>query len=608
MSSEQDPKLKEIFDILLSAGYFRCRIPSISTFDKLLGGLAWCITLANFDIDIEFSDDMNMGQKIKLSEKVVNCLQKMGCPHEIKPHQIQGLDLKNIFPIVQWLINFVLETKDLRQDFNRSVSIYHGNNFYHQRISSDGLDEIIKKQNLKDRRIAKNSKVENYSFRDPLRVYSTLIEYDDKTAIRTYNRLSTYLAAEDKKKKKEKEVESTYKTIQLGKGNKKDKEEQESALESSLFIPDTSNSESVNPDALEFIEIRRERRGSVSGQNLYNIVVQNRQNIVRSMQQHQEEDEEDMANVLKLENEFFEEQKIGMKKQVEKLQEKENIRQEQLKKIEDSIQAVEKKYNEIKTLNSELTETAEIIQKKINALKGKVTSQKIAALENLIKKKNELKTEKSNLKKNVKTEMKKVEEEKQEIEEAWPIYSEPISDDIIKEYEMKKEKYDYRYKEFAKLNQEIAVLQRKIEGYPSSIETAQYYKRFLELYDRINFEMEMFRDNFIRYNNSQDIKACMEQEVDIMRSFKEGVLNTGKSKSKREEFLRNLQEAYKGLQENLKRSGDALAKVKLTRDKNSEAYNQLLNQERQYFGLLRELQIEYQKNEKLIEFLAGQDN
>src|SRR5690606_28469454 len=128
--------------------------------------------------------------------------------------------------------------------------------------------------------------------------------------------LSTYLAAEDKKKKKEKEVESSSKTIQLGKGNKKDKEEQESALESSLFIPDTSNSESVNPDALEFIEIRRERRGSVSGQNLYNIVVQNRQNIVRSMQQHHEEDEEDMANVLKLENEFFEEQKIGMKKQV----------------------------------------------------------------------------------------------------------------------------------------------------------------------------------------------------------------------------------------------------------------------------------------------------
>lgn len=36
MNAEQEAKLKEIFDILLSAGYFRCRIPSISTFDKLL--------------------------------------------------------------------------------------------------------------------------------------------------------------------------------------------------------------------------------------------------------------------------------------------------------------------------------------------------------------------------------------------------------------------------------------------------------------------------------------------------------------------------------------------------------------------------------------------
>ena len=67
---EDNPKMKEIFDILLMSGYFRIRIPSIKPFDKIIGGLTWCITCSNFDIDIEYSEDMNLGQKIKVAEKI----------------------------------------------------------------------------------------------------------------------------------------------------------------------------------------------------------------------------------------------------------------------------------------------------------------------------------------------------------------------------------------------------------------------------------------------------------------------------------------------------------------------------------------------------------
>lgn len=53
--------MKEIFEVLLQAGYFRIRIPSFSTFDKMLGSLTWCIACSNFDIDIEYDDEMNLG-------------------------------------------------------------------------------------------------------------------------------------------------------------------------------------------------------------------------------------------------------------------------------------------------------------------------------------------------------------------------------------------------------------------------------------------------------------------------------------------------------------------------------------------------------------------
>jgi len=55
---------EQITDMLLAAGYFRARIPTLSAFDKILGGIAWCITLANEDISMEFSDEMNMRKKL----------------------------------------------------------------------------------------------------------------------------------------------------------------------------------------------------------------------------------------------------------------------------------------------------------------------------------------------------------------------------------------------------------------------------------------------------------------------------------------------------------------------------------------------------------------
>lgn len=41
--NEENPKMSEIFEILLLAGCFRIRIPSLNNFYKIVGGLFWCI-------------------------------------------------------------------------------------------------------------------------------------------------------------------------------------------------------------------------------------------------------------------------------------------------------------------------------------------------------------------------------------------------------------------------------------------------------------------------------------------------------------------------------------------------------------------------------------
>ena len=40
----QKEKYDNIINSLLSSGYFRVRIANLSEFDKVVGGLCWCIT------------------------------------------------------------------------------------------------------------------------------------------------------------------------------------------------------------------------------------------------------------------------------------------------------------------------------------------------------------------------------------------------------------------------------------------------------------------------------------------------------------------------------------------------------------------------------------
>ncbi|NP_001134265.1 Coiled-coil domain-containing protein 93 [Salmo salar] len=63
---EQSVKLAEILELLLAAGYFRARIKGLGPFDKVVGGMTWCITTCNFDIDVDllFQENSTIGQKI----------------------------------------------------------------------------------------------------------------------------------------------------------------------------------------------------------------------------------------------------------------------------------------------------------------------------------------------------------------------------------------------------------------------------------------------------------------------------------------------------------------------------------------------------------------
>uniref|UniRef100_T1GA42 CCDC93 N-terminal domain-containing protein n=1 Tax=Megaselia scalaris TaxID=36166 RepID=T1GA42_MEGSC len=115
---EQNLKQQEIFDILVAAGYFRARIKGLSAFDKIVGGMTWCIECCEYgvDVDLLFHENLTIGQKISLTEKIVTVLPQMKCPYLLEPHQIQGLDFISIHPVIQWLVKKSVENRAERAE------------------------------------------------------------------------------------------------------------------------------------------------------------------------------------------------------------------------------------------------------------------------------------------------------------------------------------------------------------------------------------------------------------------------------------------------------------------------------------------------------------
>lgn len=704
MESQENPKLQEIFDILLLAGYFRVRIPSISVFDKILGGMTWCISCSNIDIDINYNDDMSMGQKITLCEKVVECLIKMQTPYDLFPHQIRGLDYEKLFPVFQWLIKFVIETREYRQDFNKNMSGFLGSKFLNNsQIQEEKLfiRENIENCYVKDRRLTKNSKIIGFARRDPLRVYSSLIEFDDKTAYNTYNKLCALISNKGLQNKnltttKEGSGPSNQANPLMKKqsisANKGHLQEQDNKITGFVSMPQSSTvgniamgkgvalisggntsstggthkmsleggkqgnladigqnfgvmggntnmgqfgrQSSGGQQSLDFYIFgeeglynqqgglgpinealdekeslnfhKLERRQSKIGENLFKLVSENKEKIAESVKAAYEEnlaqdDEMEFATLIRNEKERHVQEVSRINKKFEQNEtEIENLKEFVISQ-DDMHEELQQQLAEHKKNQEELEDTIAVIQSKIDDYKQKVSSNQMNKIQGLIDKKNELKEKKITIKKTIKTEMQDYEREKKELEQNAPQYSQELLENMASELARKKEKYDKKYKDYATLNQQVAVLQRKIESCPSASEIAQYHQRIFELFDKITVEMEKYRMSYILQNNYHDVKNVLLQNVDVMRIFKENYSVTAKSKTKKEEFLKNLQVTLTQLNENLKKSVEILDKSKQLRDKNHEDYTFLLHLEREYYKILKELQMEYEKNEYFLE-------
>jgi hypothetical protein len=127
----------------------------------------------------------------KVAERIVEALESMGVPHPLQSHQIHGLDYDHLFPVVQWLVARVIETRRLYGDDSRRIAEFRcaKRTLSGEREELDQLSRVWNSVLCNRPVIRRFRKLPSsvFSSRDN-HIAATLLEYGDRIDASSYGR------------------------------------------------------------------------------------------------------------------------------------------------------------------------------------------------------------------------------------------------------------------------------------------------------------------------------------------------------------------------------------------------------------------------------------
>ncbi|XP_071487637.1 coiled-coil domain-containing protein 93-like [Diadema antillarum] len=597
---EQNVKLGETIELLLAAGYFRARIKGLSPFDKVVGGMTWCITTCNFDIDVDllFQENSTIGQKIALTEKIVAVLPRMKCPHRIEPHQIQGLDFIHIYPVVQWLVKRAIETREEMGDQIRAFSI---SQFSKNHKTPEDMDfEDRKDSSISAVGEVKNSykaqrrykRADAYKLKEEeLRVQSTLLEYGRR-----------YGMGGSSQNEKEAEKDPKRKAVAAGLSPASQPDKAKDAEEERLQEERRIQALMKGMAAMQVEEgkVTASMVGSIVGLQS-DVIGQLASEYAdkKSELQQLEEKPERMSGAQQ-------HQRIigSLQKQITTVQ----------KKVEESRVTVETQQQEYNTSQQRLQEVEEYSARidqemaKLDELGGE-NKTVLAELRGLVAMNESLKKQEQEFRAHCKEEMQRLKQSIAELQEAGGGETQLSERDqlIAKQYEADKEKLQKIRLLLARKNREISQLQRKIDKVPTRAELTQYQKRFVELYNQVASTHRETKQFYTLYNTLDDTKLYLEKEVSLLNSIYDNFEKAMSSSAGKDQFLKQFEQIVAGVKQNFAKVEKKKQEEKMKRDQNNDTFLDLVEKQRLYFKTVKEFQEECRKNEILLSKLSAAD-
>lgn len=566
---EQKKKFQDIIDLLLAAGYFRARIKGLSNFDKVIGGMTWCIESCNFDVDVDllFRENLTIGQKISLTEKIVVMLPKMNCPYRIEPHQIQGLDCIHIFPVIQWLVKRSMETREEMGDFVRSFAL---NQFNKKHTFAEDSGTAVNENVIRNVRLVKKSyeprrlfKHKDGSVRDEsTKFLGTLLEYEAPLYYSSKNAATPTTPASSLTANDRKEESST---------EKKSTEELAGTMaaieESSVRLSVAAVGNIVGIQAQEIAKVA-EKYATMSTSEI------------------EENGTPDSTAALTA------------------LQKQKAVLQNRVRKLTKEKDALSAKVSELTDVMNESRAKRDAIERSLKKAEnmGIDENDKVfKRLEELLLVHDRLKEQEQNFREHCKSDLLLLRGKLQEIESGTPEEEE----DRLKEYEDQKETVTKARLQLAKKNRAIASLTRQLDDVPGRSELTQYQRRFMELYNQVSAKHKETKQYYTLYNTLDDTKLYLSKELSLLNSIQDNYNEAMASTSGKEQFLKQFEAIVAGVKRNKSKVEKRCADEKNRRDGLSRQLVTLVEQQRKYVAAVRQLTIECRKNEALLAQLRG---
>ncbi|XP_026127281.1 coiled-coil domain-containing protein 93 isoform X2 [Carassius auratus] len=594
---EQSVKLAEILELLLAAGYFRARIKGLSPFDKVVGGLTWCITTCNFDIDVDllFQENSTIGQKIALTEKIVSVLPKMKCPHRLEPHQIQGLDFIHIFPVVQWLVKKAIETREEMGDYVRSYSISQFQKSHafpedeefelrKERAISTVVNvcEVYAPQRRYKRQVDAGELLDEES-----RVHSTLLEFGRRYGFSKQSKAATAV------------------------------EQKQVLAQGAPGVPPgmTQVSEEEDLQAAEELRIKAlmtgmaamaTEEGKLSASTVGQIVGLQSEEIKQIATEYAEKAE---RSVEDRPERFGPAQQH--RRQLASLNKQITQKTKDLEELQSKQQEARAACEEAKVKLAEATAQTEKLESELNSLEdveSQADSGLLEKLRALVAMNENLKHQEQTFRSHCREEMTRLQ---QNIEELKLEYGEEGEEKkemnvlIDQQYTADREKLQKIRLLMARRNREIAILQRKIDEVPSRAELTQYQKRFIELYSQVSATHKETKQFFTLYNTLDDKKVYLEKEVNLLNSIHDHFQQAMASSGSKEQFLRQMEQIVEGIKQSRIKMEKKRQENKMRRDQLNDEYLELLDKQRLYFKTVKDFKEECRKNEMLLSKLRA---
>ncbi|XP_042901426.1 coiled-coil domain-containing protein 93 isoform X2 [Parasteatoda tepidariorum] len=575
---EQEKKFLEIIELLLAAGYFRARIKGLSPFDKVVGGMTWCIEVCNVDIDIDllFQENLTIGQKIALTEKIVAVLPRMKCPHRIEPHQIQGLDFIHIFPVIQWLVKRAIETREETGDYIRAFSVYQ----FHKNFE---MPEDAAASTLKEK---------------------MAVSYKNIKEVYRPQRLFRYHAPH-KLREEEERVQTTL--LEYGKklGGTKITESkgQDQSAEAEQSNQASAEDESRIQNLMKSMSVAHEHEGKLTASQVGSIVGLQSGEIQQIASEFAEKQAE-------LANEELGERGLSGKQYHKRTA---ASLTKQIKDKGDKVAEAESRNAQLKSAYQDSQNRQKTLQKEYNtmlkemeALEGAENDDNknlLETLRSLVATNETLKKQEQEFRAHCKEELARL---KSEIEELKASSEQGTSEDnehtemVEKQYNLDKEKLQKIRMLLARKNKEIAVIQRKFDEVPSRAELSQYQKRFVELYNQVAAKHKETKQFYTLYNTLEDTRMYITKEVDLLNSIQENFTEAMSSSSSRGEFLTKLEQIVERIIQNKAKVEKKKLELKDQRDKLNDHLVDLIEKQRLYFKTVKDFKEECRKNEILV--------